>query len=409
MELKGYRGKRVLLLQGPAGPYFRRLAKQLTNQGATVYKINFNGGDALFYPSGIAYQGTQDALPEFIENLVRSLSINSIMLFGDCRPVHENVHQIVHRYNLDLRVFEEGYLRPDYITCERYGVNGYSAVPRSAPYYRKHSQPHEPVAATVGRTYWHMTAWTILYYMAASFSLPLFQHYKHHRRLSLLEALPWMRGAWRKLLYRLKERHAQALLCGRLSGRFYLVPLQVHNDTQVTVHSRYANPGEFIDEVLESFASAAPTDSFLVFKHHPMDRAYSDYTKQIQILANRLRVSNRVMYIHDQHLPSLLDHARGAVVINSTVGLGAIHQGVPTKTSGDALYDIEGLTFQGNLDEFWTSAITSGVDMDLYRRFREHLVRHTQINDSFYKPLFLPSPVPAAAVQPNLGQAGEIR
>src|SRR5438045_9280928 len=45
------RAKRVLLLQGPVGPFFRRLAKLLQAAGAEVHKVNFNGGDCLFYPT----------------------------------------------------------------------------------------------------------------------------------------------------------------------------------------------------------------------------------------------------------------------------------------------------------------------------------------------------------------------
>ena len=43
--------RRVLLLQGPIGPFFRNLGDDLIQAGATVHKINFNGGDWLFYPT----------------------------------------------------------------------------------------------------------------------------------------------------------------------------------------------------------------------------------------------------------------------------------------------------------------------------------------------------------------------
>ena len=51
-ELTGSR--RVLLLQGPIGPFFWRLANFLKIRNADVVKINFNGGDALFYPAWIS-------------------------------------------------------------------------------------------------------------------------------------------------------------------------------------------------------------------------------------------------------------------------------------------------------------------------------------------------------------------
>ena len=42
-------GKKVLLLQGPVGPFFHGLAQDLRAVGAEVHKVNFNGGDKLFY------------------------------------------------------------------------------------------------------------------------------------------------------------------------------------------------------------------------------------------------------------------------------------------------------------------------------------------------------------------------
>lgn len=46
--LAQFAGKRVLLLQGPVGPFFARLTAELRPVNATVYKVNFNAGDWLF-------------------------------------------------------------------------------------------------------------------------------------------------------------------------------------------------------------------------------------------------------------------------------------------------------------------------------------------------------------------------
>ena len=40
------------MLQGLVKPFFRRFAADLTIAGAQVFKVNFNGGDWLFYPAG---------------------------------------------------------------------------------------------------------------------------------------------------------------------------------------------------------------------------------------------------------------------------------------------------------------------------------------------------------------------
>ena len=57
--IDAFRGRRVLLLQAPVGPFFRRLARDLQWVGAQVCKINFNGGDTLFSGGcGRLFEGT---------------------------------------------------------------------------------------------------------------------------------------------------------------------------------------------------------------------------------------------------------------------------------------------------------------------------------------------------------------
>ena len=41
--------KKVLLLQGPMGRFFKKLSIWLSNQNIETYKINFNGGDRFFF------------------------------------------------------------------------------------------------------------------------------------------------------------------------------------------------------------------------------------------------------------------------------------------------------------------------------------------------------------------------
>ena len=49
--LNEFQGKRVLMLQGPVGPFFTRFATDLNLVGSVVFKVNFNGGDWFFSKS----------------------------------------------------------------------------------------------------------------------------------------------------------------------------------------------------------------------------------------------------------------------------------------------------------------------------------------------------------------------
>jgi len=385
--LVAFKDKRVLLLQGPVGPFFARLAADLRRADAQVFKVNFNAGDCLFYPRGaFNYRGKMGEWPAWFEELIDRLKIDIVLLFGDCRPIHKAAHDIASKHGLEIGVFEEGYLRPDYVTLERFGVNGYSRIPCDPEHY-KDVTPLVPKKHLVGNTYWAMVWCAFWYYTIGSLGKPWFRHYRHHRPLTLLEALPWIRSVWRKQWYRWVERGVQAQLINQWDKQYFLVPLQLFNDAQVTVHANFDNIRHFIETTLHSFAKHAPGNTILVFKHHPMARGYRDYSTLIRRLARNAGIEPRVRCIHDQHLPTLLDHARGVVVVNSTVGLSALQHGAPTKVCGKALYDMPGLTYQGTLDEFWCAAPDARPDRGLYQRFRDYLVAGTQLNGSFYKPL----------------------
>lgn len=383
-----FRNKRVLLLQGPLGPFFRRLSEDLTLAGARVFKVNFNGGDWLFYPNNaFNFCGRMEDWPAYIEELLDQLHVDVVMLFGDCRPIHLAVHEIAHRRGLEVGVFEEGYARPDFITLEQVGVNGRSEVPRMPEFYLNNRVTPVERMMTVGNTFWYGVLWAVIYYFAAGLLKPIFPYYQHHRPLTWLEFFPWLRSVWRKGYYAVKERGVLARLSGELKGRFFLVPLQVHNDSQIQIHSNFDCIDDFIDVVMSSFAHYAPQDTILVIKHHPLDRAYHDYTRLIDKRINELGLQGRCLYIHDQHLPTLLNAARGTVVINSTVGLSAISHGTPVMSMGNAVYGMKGLTFQGSLNDFWQESQNNKPNRLLYENFFNYLVSHTQLNGNFYKRL----------------------
>lgn len=387
------RGKNVLLLQGPMGPFFRGLAKDLLAAGAQrVHKINFNGGDKLFYwRNATSFKGTLDEWPAWLRARLREWGIEVIVLFGDCRPVHRCVAALAREQGCLVGVFEEGYLRPHHVTFELHGVNGHSGFARDMG--ERMQQPRVvPPLVPVSPSFWYAVAWAVAYFFAAWVSQWFWNHGLHHRKLTILEGLPWLRSAVRKQWFRWRERGVQQRLTTELKGRYFLVPLQVFNDSQVDVHSEYDDVPHFIAQVIKSFAETATrgrgalASDWLVFKHHPMDRGYVSYTGVIARLAEAHGVSRRVLYIHDQHLPTLLNHAKGVVVINSTVGLSALQHGAPTLVCGSAIYDVPGLTFQGEPRNFWRQARTAVPDKAALKRFTSSLIAHTQLNGSFYRP-----------------------
>lgn len=383
--LKDFDGKNVLMLQGPIGPFFYRFSKKLQSAGANVYKINFNGGDFIFYPFGsVNFNGKMDDFYILLKDFCISNHIDAIMVFNDCRPVHSIAKNVAKELNINLGVFEEGYIRPDYITFENEGVNGHSQIPKVRSFYDEYAIINESgTRRQVGNTFPAMAFYASCYWFFAILFGFYFNNSLHHRSLSIFEAYPWLISFWRKLKYKRIEKNSKALI-RTLPKQYFLVALQVHNDTQISSHYDGASIGAFIEDTILSFAKHSETEQYLVIKHHPMDRGYCEYSSLINDLAIRYGVSKRVFYIHDEHLPTLLENALGCVVINSTVGVSALHHNCPVKVCGNAFYDIDGLTFQGSLDYFWREAKMSKPDHELYLKFKNYLILKTQINGSFY-------------------------
>src|SRR5262249_55754922 len=119
----------------------------------------------------------------------------------------------------------------------------------------------------------------------------------------------------------------------------------------------------------------------LVVKHHPHDVPFRDYRRLLRRLAEQHGLGDRLIYIHDTHLPTLLKHARGVVTMNSTVGPSALFHKAPVKVLGRASYDIAGLTYQGALERF--SPARGVADPALLVAFPNGPRVATQVNGSF--------------------------
>jgi len=380
--------RNILMLQGPVGPFFRKFSRQLENRGHNVLKINLNGGDLYYFHSGkyLNFTSKASVWPAWIESVMVGRNIDRIYLFGDCRRYHRQAIEIARRLDIEVYVFEEGYVRPNYVTLEKDGVNGFSSACEKEGLIERlqstdieaSSLPSEPVCNVFSSAARHC----IQYYLAASVLAGKFHEYEHHRSLNVLsEGLYWVRSGFRKLMYSFSEQEsAQKLVDGQ--EKYFLLPLQVHSDMQVRQHSNFQSIEKYLEHVISSFSKSGRDDYSLVVKHHPYDRGYKDYSATIKKLALVYGLENRLHYVHDTDLPTLLQNAEGSVLINSTVGISSLYHDTPVKALGKAIYDIEGLTFQGALDEFWNDP--GSIDRDLFTRFRRYLIDQTQVNGSLY-------------------------
>jgi len=380
-------GSRVLLLQGPNGPFFRRVAQELEEAGAEVMKINFNAGDAFYFRGEQACEFREpfEEWPSFLAEKLKDFQPDACFLFGDCRPLHLAARPVLEEYDVNVLVFEEGYLRPDFVTIEPVGVNSRSELKLEAPDLAAVAGEPAPDVASVEHPFHWCVVHTSVYSLCLTLGAWLFPHYRHHRDLnSWRQGYLWARSWSRRHFLLKKNAPVMARLTGELSGRYFLAGLQVHNDTQIAT-SRFESVEDFIVEVLDSFARCARDTDYLVFKHHPGDRAYRDYSSLIERLATERDVSERVLYVHDLHLPTLLEHARGTIVINSTIGWSSLHHGTPVLALDETTYGYFGLNSSVDLNRFWVAP--PAVDSERVRAAEHWLKLHNQANGSVWTPL----------------------
>jgi capsular polysaccharide export protein len=379
-------GRGFLFLQGMATRFFERLGQALAERGHAVHRVNFNGGDRAFWrlPGAVDFCGRPEEWPEFLDRLIVDKAISDIILFGDCRPLHRAAIRVAGARSLRVHVVEEGYLRPDWITFEEGGVNGHSELPRDPGWYREEARSLRPwrEPPEVPGSFRRRAVEDIAYTMASMAGIWRFPHYATHRPYhQLIEYAGWLR---RMALRRHAERRAAAAIEGLTDGPdpLFFFPLQLDCDYQVRVHSPFRAMHLAIEHVLASFARHAPPAARLIVKLHPLDSGLVDWAAITGYLAVELEIADRLVIVDGGDLAKLLARKPAVVTVNSTVGTLALACGLPVITLGKAVYDIAGLTFQGELDEFWHAP--TPPDAVLFDAFRRVLAARCLIPGSFF-------------------------
>lgn len=373
------------MFQGPATPFFGRLAARLRAEGHHVHRVQFCSGDILLSSNdaSTSFRGHNDEFTAFLDALYCRHGVTDQILFGDSRPLH--VLAIAHGRASGLRnfLFEEGYFRPYWITLEREGVNANSMLSRAPEWFWESGgmikEPPPPVKFP--SQFYKRALYDVAYHVAGLANPLVFPYYRTHSGMTApVEYAGYIkRFALLRLICAREQRRALAICAAGI--QYYLLPLQLNTDSQIQNHSHFEHMGEVIEHVLQSFARHAPPDTKIVIKNHPLDPGLMNFRRIIRDCTRRLDIQGRVEYLETGDLGVLLNSASGVVTVNSTVGLLALDKGVPTQTLGKAIYNLPGLTSQLSLGAFWHSVVPS--NKALFERFKR-IVFATQINGGFY-------------------------
>jgi capsular polysaccharide export protein len=386
---RSFSNRRFLFLQGPHGPFFGQLGRLLTDAGAEVWRAGFNAGDQAFWPDRRTFLPCHAAPPDWpatIRALLAEKRVTDLVLYGDTRAIHAEAILAAHATGVTVHVFEEGYMRPWWITYERGGSNGHSrlmALPMatiSAAMHPDTEAPPQP-AAHWGDLRQHVF-WGAAYHgllLAGRRRFPAFQPHRgvtagqefllHLRRFLMLPVHRW-------------ERMIATRKIRRGGFPFHLALLQLEHDASFRAHSAYPRMTDFLAEVITAFATSAPAHHHLVFKAHPLEDGRTPLARDIRRLARAAGIAARVHFVRGGKLAALLDQAVSAVTVNSTAGQQALWRGLPLKIMGTAVYGKPGLVSDQPLAEFFASP--ARPDLRACRDFRRFLLATSQVPGSYY-------------------------
>ncbi len=380
--------RRFLFLQGPHGPWFHRLGKLLRAAGAEVWRVGFNLGDRIFWPGPgyIAFRDNHDSWPETCITLLTNYGITDLVLYGDTRPIHAQAAAAAQARGITVHVFEEGYLRPYWVTYERGGANGNSqlmgmtlADMQAALLRIDQDLPDTP--ATWGDMRQHMF-WGALYHGCVALGHRIYRNFRPHRALTVGQEF----GLYLKRLFLMPVHRLERRLATRRIRRggfpYHLAILQLEHDASFRDHSPFESMTDFLALVICGFAKGAPRHHHLVFKAHPLEDGRVPLLPEIRRLAAEHGLQGRVHFVRGGKIAELLNDARSAVTVNSTAGQQALWRGLPLRCFGAAVYAQPDFVSAQPIEEFF--AAPTRPDSKAYRSYRQYLLETSQIVGGYY-------------------------
>ena len=283
-------------------------------------------------------------------------------------------------------VFEEGYLRPYWVTYERDGTNGNSDLMSLGVADMQEVLAQAELDIPEAPAHWgdmrQHVFYGALYHWFVMFANRRYSNFKPHRALGVAQEFKLY--LWRLLLmpYIAAHRIAATRRISRGGFPYHLALLQLEHDSSFQNHSPFNTMTDFLDVVVKGFAAGAPKHHHLVFKAHPLEDGRVPQRQEIKRIATECGVQDRVHYVRGGKLARLLDHARTAVTVNSTAAQQALWRGLPLKVFGDAVYDKPEFASPQPIEAFFSSP--TRPDSRDYRDYRHYLLESSQVTGGYY-------------------------
>ena len=375
-----------IFLQGPDSFFSRHFASYLEQQGATCLRINLCFSDWLYWlgKTSVNYRGTFEQWPEFLKSFVLENNVTTILYYADCFPYHKVAREVAAELSIDAVAYENGYLRPNWLTIEKGGMSRYSSFPSDPDEILQKAKglPAPEDRPIPSANFWVEAFWEVTCHLGNYFFHWTFHRYhadKYYNPLrDYLSIIP------RLFNEKKAEKHAEQVIDRLInSGTGYWVfPMQMQNDYQLRENAAFNHQSEAMEMVMQHFAHSAPENDKLIYKIHPADNGIEPWGKILARLENEYRLEGRVEFIDGGNLMKLVNHSKGVFTINSTVGLHALQALKPVYVLGCAVYDIKGLTSDQTLADFFKAPVAP--DENLLNAYVNLLAASIQVKGNWF-------------------------
>lgn len=171
-----------------------------------------------------------------------------------------------------------------------------------------------------------------------------------------------------------------------LDTPYIFVPFQVHDDTQIILHSPYvhnmAQLTEWVASAVRQYNAKHHKDLRIIIKEHPSDQGRQNY--------DALRTQYpEITFLKQFSTEQLIERASAIVTVNSTVGMESLMKHKNVITLGNATYAIEGIVQRAHSVDELTSALAllgSDHNDELIDCFLYYIRYHYSIEGSWRNP-----------------------
>ena len=273
----------------------------------------------------------------------KNLSPTSFCM-GTQDPVHALAIQGARQFNLRVHVFEEGYLRPYWVTYERDGCNGHSKLMAMRLSDMSEALQTGSLDEPAAPAHWgemrHHMFYGALYHFFVLFlnqAYPKFQHHRPHRVRDEfrqhLRKLFWMPLSF--------VRRGLATLHGYKPLAFPTIWFCCNYN--MTARCKRIPPSPTMPSFSIKCSAALPKGrpgitNWWSKRIHVGTEWCKALSATLKNLAEKHQIIDRLRYIEGGKLAKILRQARSAVTVNSTAGQQALWRGIPLKLFGNAVY-----------------------------------------------------------------------